>query len=274
MQQINEAGLSSYVQLLLQRLFKRRLIEPFVRGTVIAASGSYPLQRQVQIQRVGEPQGDGGSYALCIPGYYAQVGDVVDIEWRDEVAGYVAYPLSPGAAITSEVIWKRLTFTSGAPTNLITIDAIPGDFQTLRMEYELKGDAGAAAQFGNLTFNSDYAAHYQWGEHYYFGGAGGDAFGGDSSIRAMRWPGSAGLGPGGGNVRIPNYSDPNTQRLVLSDIVSVEGTDATSFLMETLKGAWLTAGGNSPNGFAVNQIQISVPAGNIVAGYLNVYLSL
>lgn len=88
----DEQKLDQYLERWLQRRLQRRLYPWFV-GTVTQVIGNAPPYL-VKVVKNGEQTSDGMTYAVPSGRYVPQVGDVVDITWRDDNVGYVAVPLS------------------------------------------------------------------------------------------------------------------------------------------------------------------------------------
>jgi hypothetical protein len=92
---INERELDAYLEKWTQRRLGRRL-ETHFRGTIVLVSGTMP-PFTVQIQRTGETGSDGNTYACSVPGYVPQIGDSVELAWRDLKTAHVVRPVKTTA---------------------------------------------------------------------------------------------------------------------------------------------------------------------------------
>lgn len=95
MKPISEAQLADYIAAYLKRSPKiKRLVDRHFQGTItsvtpITANTDGPFL--VNVDRTDSS--DNNDYVCAVPMYYPQVGDLVELEWRDENFAYVKYPI-------------------------------------------------------------------------------------------------------------------------------------------------------------------------------------
>lgn len=95
--QMDEATLDGYLSTWLNNKYPH-LLNPWFQAQVMTVKGSSP-PFTVTLQRLGEPQPDGGEYVVAPTGYLPQPGDQVECIWRDSNTAYVMWPLNPAGAV-------------------------------------------------------------------------------------------------------------------------------------------------------------------------------
>ena len=126
MRKFDDKQIYDAVKLILDREYRKYIRHRFFRGTVTNVVSTGP-PITVQIRRNGETQADGNTYVVGVAGYKPQIGDDVDMVWRDEVGAYVMMPLGgPGAKLAGGWIhWSR--YVVGPGGNIDTSSNPGGD---------------------------------------------------------------------------------------------------------------------------------------------------
>ena len=259
-QGFDEKGLADFIDTYLARKYDRLLNRFFVGTvTIVTQVGS---GFQVQVKRTGETAADGNTYMVA-PGYFPQVGDKVECEWRDNASGYVLWPLAivGGYPNTSAVKLFETVIAAGVQLPSVTWTGIPGSYRNLRLETVGRSDAAVSATDLGLQFNGDTGFNYDWGGLDAGAGIAPTQFSsiGSSYLRLGTVPG-ANSGAGLFNissVSVPAYADTLIRKAVTSTCWRNEAGLAAS--VEVVGGAWR-------NTNAVTSMHLFPVSGNFTAG--------
>lgn len=259
MQQVNEEGLASYLDVMLARKYPH-MLSRYTQGVITAVAGSYPM-KTVSVQRVGEQQPDGHDYLCPLAWYYPQPGDPVELVWRDEQLGYVAYPLAPSAMLGTEI--TLATIKVGNPDNVVGIDSIPQDLTNLRIIGQARSDYTTYEPV-SLNFNDDVGADYAWSEDWSVGATlgGANSSGATTSILISEIPAAASSAGDAASfdISIPNYTETAFQRT--AHAVTFEPRAGGDVLLRH-GGHWSPPSGQSS---ALRSLKLTLPNGRFVTG--------
>lgn len=163
MKQIDEAGLAAWHAETHRRKDSRLIENRYFQGTVagVTVSGS---AYEVAIQRVGEPAADGNTYHCAVPGYVPQVGDRVELAWRDRSVAHVDHPI----ATTTRHPASSAVIDSQAPVNVTSLripfsGALPPNYTSMKVRWQVRTTSGNTADSMYVQFNGDTGTTYSWG---------------------------------------------------------------------------------------------------------------
>jgi hypothetical protein len=243
----DERGLAAYVRRVIHRGPVDRRLFPWFKGTVteVLTSG---YSMMVRVRRSGEFLADGGTYAVAMPNYRPQVGDTVDLLWRDDDTAYAMAPRGGAGGLApwgGWLHWSRYVVGAGGS---VDTSSNPGGNIPLPVGYKqawvvvskaVDTTANTGAQWGGLQLAVsggaiDTANHYRWvdsGSQNVAGtpsivGASGSGAGGDAAFRpfVLTGGGTGTAWPSSANIWINHYSDPSTTTTLLWDINQINNS--------------------------------------------------
>ena len=172
-----EKEVAAYLQATNKRLYDRLFLNRVVAGTITAISGTRP-QYLVRIDATGDAW-----HACYEPGYMPQVGDQVDLMWRDADTGYVLTPRSATAMTASWMQIAKIATGSTTPGS-IAFNGVPQSFQHLKVVADCQTTNASTADL-LLRYNADSSASY-WGQYSWMEAAWNGTFNnGSASLQAV-----------------------------------------------------------------------------------------
>jgi len=244
MKKIDESALADYLKQTLSKLPYSRRLYPWFQGVVTAVTTSGAVS-QVQIQRTGEGASDGGTYAIAQPGYRPQVGDTVDLQWRDDDTAYVMAPrqgVGGGAPWGGWVHWSRYVVGSGGS---VDTSSNPGGDIPLPVGFNhawvivsnaVDTGAGTSGSFGGLQLGVaggaiNSGANYVWTDKDVFTNTSGvtsEGITGSPNAQDSSWAsfvltggGTGASWPSSANIYLPLYSNRTAHATAFWDILQV-----------------------------------------------------
>lgn len=235
----------------------RKRLYPWFGGTVASVIGTtYPLQ--VSVIRTGEGTADGNTYVVASPSYRPQVGDRVDLIWRDDDVGYAVVPLAGPSGTAPWGGWLHWSRYIVGPGGSIDTSSNPGGniplpagFSHAKVIWKaIDTSANTTAAFGGLQLGIaggaiDTGAHYNWTD---ISNANGGAPVGSGGTSAADWAAFVATGGGTGSqwmsygeITIPNYADSSQAAKAFWEILQVNA--GTIFRRQ---GSGYYAGGTGP----------------------------
>lgn len=158
--QISPKQLGDFIDSFMARSLKlRRTIDRHFQGTITdIEAGPNAGTFLVEIER---SEGlDDHQYMCAIPGYFPQIGDVVECEWRDTLFGYIKYPLIAKFNPMSGIIAQWITTSANVGVNP-SFPGIPQNFTDLELTFAARDTSGGASwAYLFLQFNQDTGANY------------------------------------------------------------------------------------------------------------------
>lgn len=153
-----EAELAAWLDKREQTLYNRLLLNRSFTGIVTAVQGIMP-QWQIQVRRDGEEMSDGHWHKATVPGWTPQVGDQVDLVWRDDNVAHVQAPLSSTAFVSQGSAKLAPTVTLAVATASVSFSNIPQSFTHLWGAWRARGTAAGFNDLG-LRLNNDSTNNY------------------------------------------------------------------------------------------------------------------
>jgi hypothetical protein len=266
MRQISEAELAAWHEEIHRRKDSRLIANRYFQGHVTAVTGGGPFE--VAVQRIGETVADGNTYHCAVPGYIPQLGDLVELVWRDDAVAHVDHPINMLGSLstvpTSSVIDSQIIATLSGSLTSLTIPkqgVLPKGFNSLTIRWQVRTTSGNTVDTLYMQFNGDTSANYNWeymgalGTAYFTPGVGG----GDTKmwVGDPAGGGSAAGAVGAGKIDILNYGGTVFRKQYVALCIR---DDNSGFGQAPAVGDWLTAG--TP----ITSITLFLSAGNYAVG--------
>lgn len=261
------AQLAAFVNTLIDKRFGPTWQQATVTN-VTRPPGGPPFQ--VQVQRLGDSQPDGGNYVVAGGGYVPQAGDTVDMQRRDAATSYVATPVNQGAMMAAAHLIQSVTLGENATAvtfgGMPPADPIPQTFSDLLLiVYGRSTDTGTggyvnvAMQLNGDTSGGHYGAMTHDQSSTSAGTYSGTYVGTQNYIPwTTMVPNSAFFTPGGGTCLLPGYTSTILQKFVISG--GYRG-DAGGAAISHRGGFWTPA-----NAQAILQLTAVCVVGSFTAG--------
>lgn len=124
----DDRDLAIFIDTYLSRGAYARKLDRYFTATVVSVAGN-TRPFTCTVMRLGETAADGGAYLCASLDYIPRAGDVVECTWRDEVSGYVLWPLGGLGLPTTSALGTNVASavlavaTSSDYAGLLTITA-------------------------------------------------------------------------------------------------------------------------------------------------------
>ena len=251
-----EKEVAAYLQQTNKRLYDRLFLNRVIAGAITAISGTRP-QYLVRLDTTGDAW-----HACYEPGYTPQIGDVVDLMWRDADTGYVLTPRSASAA-TATYMQIGQTITLTGDLGSVTYANIPQVFQTLKF-FVIAQTSAATAQDLMVQFNGDTGSTYYrgWAWLDTAGNYANSLIAGDTAaiLGVTTFTSSANWGVN--EITIFDYAQ-NTRRISATFLSHKSNTGGSNTMQTVLGGVTWTANNVLT---AINSVKFFPASGNFKLG--------